>query len=454
MSLGRSIPVAVVLTLGLVLQGCAGKGPPTLALMPAPEAFAEGAFDRAADDRPVGDIPDGGLLYATGRQKSPGNAPGDFYTTERSLVVHLGEAQISVSRPEITWRQARELALLKAPTRDYPIQVAGVTEYGILDRSVTPYVDPGPQAIPPGAATARFAAEVNRRLDRAGQKDVYIYVHGYKVTFDNPVLVAAEMWHFMGYEGVFIAYSWPATPEATAYVGDVDTAMGMARNLRELVRTLETGTRAERIHIIGYSAGTRLVSRTLEQMALLNRDRPEGAYRYGSRLENVFLVSSDVDRAVFGAYLADGILDVSRHLIIYASDKDDALRISEGITGHQRLGQALKGEAVPPAFAELLKSRADRISYIDVSGAPNVESGNGHGYFRGSPWVSSDLMVKLMYRLDPEVRGLVRDPGTGILAFPVDYDRRMQQALSGVKPPRSGTTSNGHAVSGDGKDIP
>ena len=436
MSRLRFILIAVMMALGFALQACAGKGPPTLALMPAPEAFSDGAFDRAADDRPVGDIPDGGLLYATGRQKSLGNAPGDFYTTERSLVVHLGEAKISVSRPEITWRQARELALLKAPTRDYPIQVSGVTEYGILERSVTPYVDPGPQTIAPRVATERFAAEVNRRLARTGQKDVYIYVHGYKVTFDNPVLVAAEMWHFMGYEGVFIAYSWPATPEATAYVGDVDTAMGMARNLRELVRTLETGTRAERIHIIGYSAGTRLVSRTLEQMALLNRDRPAGGYQYGSRLENVFLVSSDVDRSVFGAYLADGILDVSRHLIIYASDKDDALRISEGITGHQRLGQALKGEAIPPAFAELLKSRADRISYIDVSGAPNVESGNGHGYFRGSPWVSSDLMVKLMFRLDPEVRGLVRDPGTGILAFPADYDRRMQQALSGINRPR------------------
>jgi esterase/lipase superfamily enzyme len=432
----RLIRAAAFLAFGLVLQACAGKAPPALALMPAPDAFDIGAFDRAADDRPVGDIPDGGILYATGRQKSAGNAPGDFYTTERSLVVHLGEARISVSRPEITWRQAREVALLKSPTRDYPIQVSGVTEYGVLEGSVTPYLDPGPQATPPASATAQFTSEVNRRLERTGQRDVYIYVHGYKVTFDNPVLVAAEMWHFMGYDGVFIAYSWPATPEATAYVGDVDTAMGMARNLRELVRTLETKTKAERIHIIGYSAGTRLVSRTLEQMALLNRDRPEGDYRYGSRLENVFLVSSDVDRSVFGAYLADGILDVSRHLIIYASAKDEALRISEGITGHQRLGEALAADAVPPALAQLLKSRADRISYIDVSAAPNIESGNGHGYFRGSPWVSSDLMVKLMYRLDPEVRGLVRDPRTGILTFPADYDLRMQTALGSVRPPR------------------
>jgi len=432
MPLHRLIRLSAALAFGLALQACASKAPPSLALMPAPEAFDSGAFDRAADDRPVGEIPDGGLLYATGRKKSDGNAPGDFYTTERSLLVHLGEARVSVSNPSITWKQARDMALLKTQSKEYPIVVSGVTEYGVLNRSVTPYVDAGQQAAPPAEATARFAAEVNRRLERTRQKDVYIYVHGYKVTFDNPVLVAAEMWHFMGYEGVFIAYSWPATPQATAYVGDVDTAMGMARNLRELVHMVETETNAERVHIIGYSAGTRLVSRTLEQMALINRGQPADGPRYGSKLENVFLISSDVDRSVFGAYMADGILDVSRHLIIYVSKKDEALRISEEITGHQRLGEALDSDQVPAAFAGLLKDRRDQISYIDVSDAPEIEAGNGHGYFRGSPWVSSDLMMKLMYRLPPEVRGLVRDPSTGILSFPADYDQRMRQALQSV----------------------
>ena len=425
----RRIRVVAVLAFGLVLQACAGKAPPTLALMPAPDAFDIGAFDRAADDRPVGDVPDGGILYATGRQKSAGNAPGDFYTTERSLAVHLGEARVSVSNPAITWRQAREMALLKSRSKDYPIEVSGVTEYGVLNRSVTPYVDPGQQSVSPNEATGRFAAEVNRRLERTRQKDVYIYVHGYKVAFDNPVLVAAEMWHFMGYEGVFVSYSWPSTPEATAYVGDVDTAMGMARNLRELVRMLETETTAERIHIIGYSAGTRLVARSLEQMALLNRGQRTAGETYGSKLENVFLISSDVDRSVFGAYLADGVLDVSRHLIIYASKQDQALQISEKITGHERLGEALPPDKVPVPLANLLKNRQDRISYIDVSAAPDISAGNGHGYFRGSPWVSSDLMVKLMYRLQPEVRGLVRDPKTGILSFPADYDQRLKSAL-------------------------
>jgi len=41
---------------------------------------------------------------------------------------------------------------------------------------------------------------------------------------------------------------------------------------------------------------------------------------------------------------------------------------------------AFAADAVPPAFAQLLNSRQDQISYIDVSAAPNVEAGNGHGY--------------------------------------------------------------------------
>ena len=42
----RLIRAAAFLAFGLVLQACAGKAPPALALMPAPDAFDIGAFDR------------------------------------------------------------------------------------------------------------------------------------------------------------------------------------------------------------------------------------------------------------------------------------------------------------------------------------------------------------------------------------------------------------------------
>ena len=58
----------------------------------------------------------------------------------------------------------------------------------------------------------QFAAKVNAKLAISRAKDVFIYLHGYKVVFENPLLVASELWHFLGYEGVFIAFAWPSTP--------------------------------------------------------------------------------------------------------------------------------------------------------------------------------------------------------------------------------------------------
>ena len=98
-------------------------------------------------------------------------------------------------------------------------------------------------------------------MEQSGKKDVYIYVHGYKVVYENPVLVSAELWHFLGYQGAFIAYAWPSTPNALAYVKDSDTSSGFARNLRLMLEFIAENTDVENVHILGYSNGTRLVSR-------------------------------------------------------------------------------------------------------------------------------------------------------------------------------------------------
>ena len=42
---------------------------------------------------------------------------------------------------------------------------------------------------------------------------------------------------------------------------------------------------------------------------------------------------------------------------------------------------------------------------INVSEAEQSASGNGHAYFRKSPWVSSDILTTLRYDLAPADRG-------------------------------------------------
>ncbi|MBP6877066.1 MAG: alpha/beta hydrolase [Phenylobacterium sp.] len=420
---------------GAGLTGCATSNPLSIDLMPAPEAFDDGAMNPLPQHNPIADLPYGGMLYATDRAPVAAGEDG-HYSSLRGQVLRLGAAKVAVGETNITWEEARRISLLKNRPGSYPLKVTGVVEFGPLDTTLTPLVDPGPAPADPKAAGRTFAGAIDAKLSGAAEKDVYIYVHGYKVGFENPILVGSELWHFLGYKGVFIAYSWPATPKASAYIGDSDTAAGMARNLRELVAFIEANTQAERIHIIGYSAGTRLVARAVEQMAMFNQGA--GERRLGAKLENVILVGSDIDRAVFGAYLADGVADVPRRWTIYVSGTDSALRFSSLLAGHARLGRMWRNQELTPQIASYLKSHEGRVDMVNVTGVAGAETANGHGYFRSSPWVSSDVLMTLAYNLSPEERGLVRDPATGLAQFPTDYVERMRSVLAVKYAPKPG----------------
>lgn len=426
---GGRLAQGLIALLALALAGCASGPTDRIDLMPAPEAFDNGAINPLPENDPIKDLPYGGVLYATDRAPAAPGGAEPYYSSERGLMLRLGAAQLEVGDTNITWEEARRISLLKNRPSSYPIKVSGVSEFGVLASTVNPLIDPRDVPADPAGAARKFADAIDAKLKTSRIKDVFIYVHGYKVAFENPALVASEFWHFLGYQGVFIAYSWPATPKATAYLGDIDTAAGMARNLRELVTFIENDTQAEHVHIIGYSAGTRLVSRALEQMALINRDAPAGAPRRGRKLANVILVGSDVDRAVFGAYLADDIIQVSQHLTIYGSSADKALRMSRLLTGHTRLGMMWGEGEMPASVKAYFDASEARLSFIDVAGASNSTSENGHAYFRASPWVSSDILMTLAYRLQPAERGLVR-ADTGVWTFPTDYVARMTRALA------------------------
>ncbi len=144
------------------------------------------------------------------------------------------------------------------------------------------------------------------------------------------------------------------------------------------------------------------------------------------------MVGSDLDRQVFAAYLADGALDVPRHMSIYVSEKDKALGFSRWITRRERLGQVIAEEDLTPGGRRILEERRDHISVIDVTDAEGASTGNGHGYFRNSPWASSDILMMLMYGLNPEQRGLQLKTTMPVYEFPPDYIERLWSAIAGL----------------------
>lgn len=396
-------------------------------LMPAPDIYQEDIANPFVDHDPIANIPYDGILYATDRQPAEGSK--EFYANERGGLLRLGIGSFKIGDEEITWEEARRISLLKNRSSNYPIKLTSVEELGILDRSLHMFTPSGVFPEDPHAPAEQFARHIDEKLDRSEIKDIFIYVHGFKVVFNNPLLVAAELWHFLGYEGVFIAYAWPSTPSNRAYVADLETAALSSQNFRKLLQFLAEETHARRIHIIGYSAGTRVVIGALHQLAILHHGDTRQSIQEQVKIGNVILVGSDYDTQLFGGCIVDGMLKVPKSMSIYVSETDKALGWSKWLFKRHRLGQLVLEQEINPKVVRFLDKNQE-LQFIDVTGAQGSATGNGHAYFRKSPWVSSDILMALMYDLKPDERGLVQSEQMPVWQYPDNYIEKLSQVLS------------------------
>lgn len=400
--------------------------------MPAPDIFDDEIINSLNYPQYLETSPYNGMLYMTDRQPADENDDKNFYQNVRSGRIRVGVGEITYSGKKIRSSELRKISLAKTGTDKYPLKVTSVEEYGVL-ANVQPYGSFHDPSELDGVSIAdqTFADLINQKLSASKQKDIFIYVHGYKVVFENPLLVSTELWHFMGYDGVFISYAWPSTPKRLAYFKDIETAHLSGHNLRLVLEYLAENTNADQIHIIGFSSGTRVVITALHEMALTRQVSDKQSIQKEFRIGQVTLMGSDYDKHRFAAAISDGLLKVSKVMTIYMSATDGALGMSHFIFRRSRLGEIVKEEKAAPA-ARTWINKSDEIYFIDVTDAEKSNTGNGHAYFRKSPWASSDLLMTLKYGLTPAERGLVLKDGEVVWSFPIDYIARLRSAVLDV----------------------
>ena len=118
-------------------------------------------------------------------------------------------------------------------------------------------------------------------------------------------------------------------------------------------------------------------------------------------------------------------LDIADRITIYTNANDTALNWALRFFGWPRLGAP--GElGLTPEDLQSLKDLENTI-IVDVAEAENTASGNGHGYFIKSPWVSSDILLTLRYGLKGPERGLFQRKGTPDWRFHSMYPVRLKQ---------------------------
>jgi esterase/lipase superfamily enzyme len=416
--LGR-LATAVGALLGIV--GCGENVYDTIELMPPPAVYVEGEVDPFPRVTEANYEEQAKLFYATDRAPATAEDAPAFYANERGFGLRAGSVDVRADPPFSGWEDVRAASLSPEGSPKRELRIASVDEYGFLPIDQISFLPEQSSPEQRTAAGKRFAAEINRKLANSPQKDIFLYVHGYNVDFDYPVLSSKELQHYLGYRGAFITYAWPATPNRLAYFKDLETADYTRKNLRELIAFLSRNTRAENIHIIGYSAGSRLAFEAVYDLVLQYPEGSSGAPRLGQ----LILIGSDLDRSYFAQAVGDGLLEATESVTIYMSSTDAALRMSSLVLGRDRLGQVFLGEDdQSKAIWDNIRATPN-LHLIDVSQAEGSSFGNGHSYFRSSPWASSDMFVSLIYGLDPAARGLERLEDSAVWSFPDNFPDRI-----------------------------
>lgn len=334
--------------------------------------------------QPASETPEGGgaaassvayrVYYATARAATGSRAVNDFYGAEEADAPAYGSCVVGVPRD-----RPRERPLV------WTLDV---------------HVDPARKPVLLSIETAsrdRFYDDLAHGVALSKEKEALVFVHGYDVTFAEAVRRTAQVAYDLGFDGAPIAYAWPSAGTIEGYLADSAAAVRTAPRLRAFLEEVAARSGASVVHVIAHSLGARALSEAL---------LPPAVTAVGAapmRFGQIVLAAPDIDAAEFRERLAPGLVPMARRVTLYASSRDEILKMSRRIHGSARAGEAGEGIVV-----------ADGIDTIDATAAD--ESLSGHGYYRQSAAVAADLDALLRTDAPPDRRaGMRRERAWGRL---------------------------------------
>ena len=258
------------------------------------------------------------VFFATNRAALDNGTSASF-GNERSQEMSFGKAQIVLCSSELERLAAR--------------RAEGI---GRLDRAsgrLTAADKLNIRSLSCFKSTKEFANEVAALNERASRykQQLLIFVHGYKVSFDEALLRAGQMAFDLDFDGAVMIFSWPSADALFGYIRDQDSARIAENHLMSLLFDLSKHLPQTKVQIVAHSMGNVVVLGALEKTAL--KQRAEQAVRFGE----VILAHPDVDSHRF-QQLAKSIEPLKVGLTLYANSGDWALWVSKILRGERRAG--------------------------------------------------------------------------------------------------------------------
>ena len=409
----------LLLLTSLLLTACQS----TVYLMPTPEVLRAGQRDPFAANPEQALSSEVQLAYATNRLSAfdSGRWP---YVTLFDQKLRLGFATVRLGSESMSSDELH--ASSTAAEREFAVPLTLVDTREEASVSATQGVTLTPEA-------RAFFGRINAALARSRDPDITLYLHGANNSFYRGTAQAAQYAHFTGRNSVVMLFSWPSAESLLRYAVDVNNARRSAPVFARFLELLAEHTNARYIDILAYSAGAQVLSPALATLRAGHASDDENTLRDRFRLGEIYYAAPDVDFQTFLQDLAtyDGMV---QHVTLALNPDDLVLAYAARHHGVSRAGRPDPDELteeetrlVQAAYGEM----AFDLLWIDPEAIPGLSRGS-HDFWYNHPWVSTDVLIQLLFQARPSERGLtlIEDAdGRRAWIFGPDYPQRANEAL-------------------------
>jgi esterase/lipase superfamily enzyme len=225
---------------------------------------------------------------------------------------------------------------------------------------------------------AKTDGAANAFVEAALGRDVLLYVHGYRETFETAAVSASQLSSGVGFRGATALFTWPSASGTFDYGYDRESAMWSRDAFEDLLKAVSDSPSGGRVHIVAHSMGTLL---TLETLRML---RGAGGETAMARIGAVVLAAPDIDLDLFTRGI-ERLGPDAKKITVISSTNDRALAISSRIAGGVRAGGAER-------------EKLERLESLGVRIADASEYGGG-----GLGLLNHDIFLS-----NPEVQQVVK----------------------------------------------
>lgn len=414
-----------------LVMGCATTVQPHL--MATPAIFKHEKIDlmkAVQEDQRTSKV---SVFYATTRQPTPVGKPGHYSDKPNTDGMELGVAEVSLGEPEWTFDDLVASDRISTVDNPRPGHVESIEVIGSNIRTGMARTD----------AERAFVARINQHIEKLRNPEVILYVHGYRVTFDEVAVLMGSVSKYLG-DGATVAFQWPTGQHFWNYLSDCPNAKKYVPDIERTIDLLSQ-TNAQHVNLLAYSCGSPLLAEALKNLRGRYPDEGHEELLERYRIGSVIFAASDIDLKTFALSHIPAILDVAQQTTIYMSRRDAALGFSSMVAGASRVGRPTEEDfaSLKPEDIERLAAATNlhAIDVTDVRGAHEMGGMTGHGYWYANDWISTDVILSLRYPIHPENRCLAKHKkGKNMWRIPDDYIDCVADRLLKLRPELSRET--------------